>query len=262
MIEKLVKETTAFFNKQYRDMPDGSFLLKLQAAFIGKLNEFYSGRLPDHLFYADDLFVVYRNLGFLKDPLFRLALEESQADSILLGRVWRLWVLSWTMAQRWRVGGAFVDCGAYDGTALEVAIRYNLMLNGRNDGKFFACDLFDNPPTEARKAKHGPTLHQLVQTRLSQLIDSTVVKGPLPKSLESVETGPITWCQIDLNSAEADLYTFQHVQNRLMPGAIVIFDDYGFSRYADTQRELDSVIKSDGGLVLELPTGQGLFINQ
>lgn len=258
-----LREYTAFFNKQYRDEPDGSFLYQLQQAFLKKLLELRQGSdLPDHIFYADDCFVVYRNLGFLNDQDFQGALKKSNVDNVIMGRVWRLWVLAWSMSMRWNTEGVILDCGTYNGCALQVALNYCISVQGRREGKVYACDLFDAPPEESRKVEHGPLLHEVVARRLNDCGNVTVVKGPLPDSLKEFPIEKVTWAQIDLNSDVADASVFSHVLGRLADGAIVIFDDYGFSRYSSTQKALDLIVKNSGSRILELPTGQGMYIHR
>ncbi len=45
---------------------------------------------------------------------------------------------------------------------------------------------------------------------------------------------------------------------RLVPGAPIIFDDYGWKDYGDQQPAIDAFLEPFGVCVLELPTGQGL----
>jgi hypothetical protein len=258
-----MREFTAFFNKQYRDAQDGPFLLKVQQALLQVLREHYPKKtLPEHIFLADDCFVVYRNLGFMTDEYFQRALVDSNVDPVILGRIWRLWTLCWAMHSRWNTEGCMVDCGTYNGVALEVALRYSLYKKGLWHRDIIACDIFDFPPDEARKADHGPDLHRAVTSRLSSVGEVKVLKGRLPDLLTTTSLPSITWCQIDLNSAQADGETFAYILPKLTNGAIVIFDDYGFSRYADTQKRLDSILEANGGRILELPTGQGLYVHR
>lgn len=258
-----MREFNAFFNKQYRDQPDGEYLLALQKLFVKKLVEVGGGAaMPEHVFYADDCFVVYRNLGFLRDAGFRGALEASGVDSVLMGRIWRIWVLVWSMRSRWGTSGAILDCGTYNGRALEVAIRYCEDVSGHRVDPIYACDMFEDPPSEARKAEHGPQLFEQVALRFATLNNAHVIKGALPQSLEHIDIPAVTWCQIDLNSATADAETFNALHDKLVDGAIVIFDDYGFSRYSETQERIDYICSRIGNAVLELPTGQGLYIHR
>ena len=265
---KKIRETTAFFNKEYKDAPDGPFMRALQIAFLKKMVE-RGGNLPDHAYYADDCFVLYRNLGFLSDPVFCKACEDSHLDKVLLGRIWRIYVVAWALAHKWNAAGTFIDCGTYNGKAFEAALRYALAFNekdtlgGKIDRRVIAADLFEDPPVEARKPEHGPSLHSEVGARLNTLFKVEVCKGYLPESLAEVrEIEDIVWAQIDLNSAESDLSTFKHLLPSLKLGAFVIFDDYGFSRYKETQRQLDAFVHEKGLTpILEMPTGQGLYMH-
>lgn len=254
---------TAFFNKQYRDHPDGPFLQQLQELFIARLLDARGGRgLPEHVHYADDCFVVFRNLGFQEDDLFCRAIEDTRMDPVIQGRLWRLWVVCWSLATRWETAGDILDLGTYNGHAFEVAIRYARSLSDDSsaDRKVYACDMFEDPPLEARKIHHSPNLHRIVEERLSSICQPVVVKGMLPHTLTPHAIEQVTWAQIDLNSAAADSTTFEYLLPKLVPGAMVIFDDYGFSRYKDTQMEIDRIAKTIKRRVLELPTGQGLLI--
>lgn len=258
---KLVRETQAFFNKEYQDREDGPFLKSLQTAFISQMLKTYSGALPDHIHYADDCFVAYRNLGFLSDENFARACLQSGFDHVLYGRIWRVWVVTCTMLSAWKNSGIIADFGTYNGKVLSAAIRYCAALLGPRAAEIYAYDLFENPPTEAKKLEHGPKLFEEVCCRLSPLGDIRVVKGELPNSIKQNSSDKIAWAQIDLNSAHADLETFRTIYPLLIKGAVVIFDDYGFVRYTETQRLVDDFLSVDNRRVLELPTGQGMYIH-
>jgi O-methyltransferase len=257
---KKLRPLTAFFNKQYQDCEDGAFLKKLQTIFLSKLRDYYGKNLPDHIFFADDCFVAYRNLGFLNDPHFIEAVSKSNLDSVLMGRIWRIWFLAWSMSIQWRSEGLSLDCGTYNGSALKVAIAYSQKLYGESESTIFAIDLFDDPPRESRKTEHGPQLEEQTRLKLSEYKNVRVFRGSLPLILNELNLSSVKWCQIDLNSAQADAETFIYLQDYLAPGAHVIFDDYGFSRYKGTQELLDRVLTRTNERIFELPTGQGLYI--
>jgi O-methyltransferase len=265
-MKKKINESFALYNKQYTDEPDGPYLRLLQKAFYRKLIE-PSGSLPDHSFYADDCFVVYRNLGFLSDTDFTKACTQAELDQVLLGRIWRIYILAWSMSQIWDRGGTIIDAGTYNGKAFEAALRYSIsssdrVTTNRPRNRLIVADMFENPPEEARKREHSPILHLNVERRLNSIYPTEIVKGILPQSLDSLKLTSITWLQIDLNSASADLETFSYLFDYLANGAYVIFDDYGFSRYQATYTALNEFIKEkSNNRILELPSGQGLYIN-
>jgi len=48
--------------------------------------------------------------------------------------------------------------------------------------------------------------------------------------------------------------------DRVSPGGLVVFDDYGWSGYAAQKVAEDAFMRQRGHSILELPTGQGLLI--
>jgi len=265
----MIKPITAFWSKQFYADSLGSRLLKLFQAIAVQLQDIYAKEgVGDEaekkgILFADDCLVAFRNLGFLEDPLFIRAVGPRAQDPVLMARVWRLWVTSWSLSACWNINGDVLDLGTYNGKSFFTTCKYALLFNKapKKNGSFIASDLFEDPPKEAKKTDHGPDLHQRVTLLMQTLLpESIVVKGFLPDCLGNLNIHTIAWCQIDLNSAEADLHSFMSVYPKLSRGAHVIFDDYGSNRYPETQKSLDVFLQSKGERILELPTMQGLFI--
>jgi O-methyltransferase len=198
----------------------------------------------------DDLFVWFRNLFFTTDPRFDAACGS--LNFVLRARLWRLYTLCWACEQALDKGD-IVDIGVYDGRALEVVLRYQTSLPAVH-----AYDLFDAVPEEARKADHGPDLYEQVCQRLAPF-NAVVHKGDIRNITALPEQ--IGFCQIDLNNAEAEGYIFPLVYERLQPGSIVVFDDYGFRRYRESALTHQRFLQGKEQ-VLELPTGQGLLVKR
>ena len=49
---------------------------------------------------------------------------------------------------------------------------------------------------------------------------------------------------------------------RISPGGMVVFDDYGWAGYRDQKLAVDEFMRDRGHAVLELPTGQGLVVKR
>lgn len=239
--------SAAMFHKDYQNLSEED--RRSVQRHVSALMALLGANVGGHCTYHDDLFVWFRNLFFTTDPRFDAACGN--LDFVLRARLWRLYNLCWATDQ---TTGNIVDIGTYDGKALEVVLRYAGA--GR---KTYAYDLFDEVPQEARKSNHGPDLAAQVRERLSPYGvevyagDIRLHGATLPDS--------IGFCQIDLNDAAAEGYIFPMVYERLRPGSIVIFDDYGFRRYRESalthQRFLEGKEQ-----VLELPTGQGLLVKR
>jgi hypothetical protein len=235
------------FHKDYKDYSPEK-RLEVQKA-LQQLMSLLGANNGNDCTLHDDLLVWFRNLFFTTDPRFDAACNG--LNFALRARLWRLYTLCWAAEQGLRHEGAVVDIGTYDGKALEVVLRYV------NTDRFVqAYDFYDAPPEESRKSEHGPNLAQSVRNRLTKW-NAEVIAGDIRQTLRLPEQ--IAFCQIDLNDAEAEGCVFPAVYERLTPGAVVIFDDYGFRRYRESalthQRFLEGKEQ-----VLELPTGQGLLI--
>ena len=52
----------------------------------------------------------------------------------------------------------------------------------------------------------------------------------------------------------------EHVYDRLVPGAVVVFDDYGWKGYEDQRRTVDEFLIDRSETIIALPTGQATFL--
>lgn len=242
--------SAAMWHKDYQSL-DAEKRKEL-AEVLQRLMQLLDANSGGHCTFHDDLFVWFRNHFFTQDPRFVKACGS--LNSVLRARLWRLYTLCWAMDQSPIDRGAIVDIGTYDGRALEVALRY-----AEPRGLVMAYDLFDSPPEESRKRDHGPDLYEKVKERLKpwkaavHMGDVTQLTWTFPER--------IAFAQIDLNCAEAEAKVFPAVYARLVPGAVVVFDDYGFARYRDSALAHQAFLQGKEQ-VLELPTGQGLLIKR
>ena len=240
--------SAALFHKDYHELPKET--KEEMRQLLQRLMELTGANAGGHSVFHDDMFVWFRNLFFTTDPKFDEACGS--LDFVLRARLWRLYTLCWACVQSLRHEGSIVDIGTYDGKALEVVLRY-----AQPKRLVMAYDFFDEPPEESRKRDHGPELWEKVKERLKPW-DAVVHKGDVTKFLWTFPQN-IAFCQIDLNDAEAESKVFPAVYERMTPGGIVVFDDYGFARYRNSALAHQKYLEGKEQ-ILELPTGQGLFI--
>ena len=213
-----------------------------------------------HAFLADDLMAWFRNLGFLSDPEFVGACLPYADDALIRARIWRVYTLCWAARSCLALPGDYVDVGCYDAKTVEIMMRYvGFSAAGRC---YYLYDLFDDPPAESRKALHGPQLAEQVRARTAALGEVRVVAGRLPEAFGEAMPERIAFAQIDLNDADAELGCLGPVVERMVPGSLLVLDDYGFVRYRESHEREKQFFRAQGEAVLELPTGQGLFIKR
>jgi len=252
----------ALFNKMYGVAPfdDPQNRGRLVESLRATATALQANQPGSHAFLADDLLVWFRNLGFLADPDFVDACLPHAGDALIRARMWRVYTLCWAARSCLRIAGDYVDIGCYDAKTVEIIARYVDFASSRRT--YYLYDLFENPPVESRKAAHGPQLFDEVRTRMHGLGRVRVVAGRLPASFSEAMPARIAFAQIDLNEADAELACLAPVVERMAPGAILILDDYGFVRYRESHQREKRFFEALGETVLELPTGQGLFLKR
>jgi len=252
----------ALINKMYYEPPFNSSSKRAtfsshltECATITSANVPYSGSLL-----ADDQYVWFRNLGFLAQSDFVAAFAPYREDGILLARIWRIYQLCWAARSCMRLTGDFVDLGCYDGRTVDVITRYVQFQN--SDKQYYLYDLFDNPTPESRKSAHGPELFNAVCTMFADRPNIRVIEGGVPDSFSKGLPEHIAFAQIDLNEANAEIAALEILFDRVVPGGILVLDDYGFQRYAESHVRETAFFADRGHFVFESPTGQGLVIKR
>lgn len=72
----------------------------------------------------------------------------------------------------------------------------------------------------------------------------------------------VSWLHIDLNSSMPTLKTLEQFVPKLLPGGVVLFDDYGWHSWSETREVADKFFSHDDGLLMPLPTGQAIFFKR
>ena len=88
-----------------------------------------------------------------------------------------------------------------------------------------------------------------------------IVKGKVPDTLSQVSSKKIAFLSIDMNLVYPEIKAGEYFWDKLVPGAMIVLDDYAFSASYDEQRiAWDSFAKEKGVQILTMATGQGLII--
>lgn len=252
----------ALFNKMYKEPPfiDESRRKNFTANLSACADTIGANQPASGALLADDMFVWFRNLGFLAEDDFTHAFAPYATDPLLRARIWRVYTLCWAARSCLRVDGDFVDLGCYDGRTVHVMARY---VDFNTSGKrYYLYDLFENPTAESRKAKHGPNLFNEVTRLFSEYPAARVIKGPVPQSFSQGLPDKIAFAQIDLNEVDAEVAALEAIYDRITPGGMIVLDDFGFKRYAASQMREEQFFRRRGDVVFESPTGQGIFIKR
>ena len=218
---------------------------------------------PIH-FAADMLITFDRNMGFHNDAAFMRAFEAEASTDQERSLIWRQHVLCWCAKTALRRDGDFVECGVFHGFFSAVAARH---LDFARVGKHWHLyDTFSGIPEDqlAPGQKNpdvfAPNLFEECVKRFATYPNIHVHRGSVPAILASGAPEKVAFLHLDMNSADAEDGALRFFYERLVPGAMVLLDDYGWRAYREQKLVADEFMEEVGGHIMEMPTGQGLFV--
>ena len=213
--------------------------------------------------FADNFLTWGRNMSMMDDRPFVQAWQsniEGESDEAI---VWRRYVLACAGYHCVQLDGDFVECGAYTGVGVKTVVDY---LGGRAFPKtFWAYDIFEHDSSMSNHAmpELGEGLYWRVRKKFSDYPQVRVIKGLIPDVFENECPDRIAYLHIDLNQAPAEVAALDRLFDRMVPGGILILDDYEWSGYYRAQKLAeDPWFEARHYRVMPLPTGQGLVIKR
>jgi O-methyltransferase len=231
------------------------------------------------MFWGDRLLTLDKSASFRDDPDFRKAVAAASSATGSNqyaspdGIHWRFSTLIWAARQALAVPGDFVECGVYEGDMSWVMTEMvDLPAASRELHLFdtFAgfvpeyssrSDYPENPEffASADQDYKRPEIYQKVLSRFAAKPYVHIHRGVVPNALCSAPA-IIAFLHLDMNSPGPEIAALDALYNRLSPGAMVIFDDYGWILHRKQKEAADEFMNGKGVDILELPTGQGLAI--
>ena len=227
------------------------------------------------LTYNQDGLATQHNADFMREPRFleayRVGMENGRPGTQV---EWRVHTALWCAEQAIALEGDFVECGVHTGI-LSGAVMTWLDFARHAPRRFFLFDTWQGIPAEQvsedekrfgvlemnRKYQNGDALHADVVKKFSRWPNAVVVRGRVPETLSALEQSPkIAYASIDMNVAAAEMAAADHLWPRLVPGAPMLLDDYGWAAHVNQKKAWDAWAQRVGVAILSLPTGQGLVL--
>lgn len=214
------------------------------------------------IYTGDQLVTYHRNLSFMEDVPFMAAFNKHATTDVEQAILWRMSVVLWGARNGLKLEGDFVECACYKGTT--VRILCDTLGFSELKRRYFLYDLFDHDPSMPHHAmgEHGSELFQSVKARFADTPNVIVTQGNVPAILEKVAPEKIAFMHLDLNNADAEVGALEVLFERMVPGAVLVLDDYGWLYYRAQKLAEDPWFAARGYFVVELPTGQGMVIKQ
>ena len=231
---------------------------------------------PDKFIYAEDGLISFKSSAFLDDPEYQRAYQAGiLAAGHDYGWHFRFYVGLWAAQHACRLpAGDFVECGVSYGflsKGITEFVKWNE--TQANKRTFFLVDTFegldeslitekekDQGLSESFQCKYPKDTINRVSETFANVKNVRIIKGTVPIILPSILTEQVAFLSIDMNCAAPEKAALEYFYPKLVPGGVVVFDDYGH-RGHDLQKKLaDSVAAQYGNTILTLPTGQGFMI--
>jgi len=226
-------------------------------------------------FYNEDGLWTIHNHEFMADESFIGAYQRGCDAADDYKWHWRVHIGLWAAYSASLLDGDFIECGVNRGF-LSSAIMEYLNWNSLNK-TFFLLDTFsglDEYYLSHEEVESGilERNQNFLKTGFyTQIFDDVrknflewknvqFIQGSIPKTLPQVKTGEIAFLHLDLNNVIPEVEAMNFFWDRLVPGAIILSDDYSNRIFRPQKIGLDAVAQQKGVKFASLPTGQGLVI--
>lgn len=241
--------------------------MRLGAGKIPGARELYNFlRLLFFPSYRRDGLCTVHNCDFQNMPDFRRAYSSALRQQPDTDIFWRAHVTQWAGFHASQLRGDFVECGVNRAFLSASVITY-VNFKELSDRKFYLfdtyCGLVEEQVASTDRAAHRnyyDDTYEFVKDTFKDYDNVIVVKGVVPDTLSTVEISQVAYLSIDMNCAQPERAALEYFWSKIVPGGLVILDDYGFSGHESQKDTADEFASKVGAKILSLPTGQGLLI--
>lgn len=213
--------------------------------------------------------------GFQSDPRFAKAIEAGLATIRSrrpdLQVAWRVYTVCWAAEHALQLQGDFIECGVFTGLYSRSICEY-LDFAKHADRKMWLLDTFEGidisllTPAEVaagvpmmNKKYAGDVYPEVVKT-FAPFPNVIPVKGSVPGTLAKVTSEKFAYVSIDMNAAAPEVAAADFAWDRMVSGAVMVLDDYGWAPHREQRIALDAWAKRRGIAIFAMPTGQGLVL--
>lgn len=224
---------------------------------------------PNYVFEADGIATVHYS-PFLSDLEWSRAYDDVASEWFEFGPVdarWRMWVLT-SAAQACRLlPGNFAEFGVFRAGCARMILS---MVALPETKRLFLFDTFAGIPGHSLAEPEHVLAGELANTsvayvtqRLERWSDQIeVVEGDVFDTLALAETGSLAFVHMDLNVAAATRFALEYAYKRMVRGALMVFDDYGWAGLEPQREIIEAFVRHRPEELLALPTGQALLVKR
>jgi O-methyltransferase len=201
------------------------------------------------------------------DREFFAIYREARLNTLVaVERCYELWDLIHNLRS---FKGAVIEVGVWRGGT--GAILASALARTRPTERIYLCDTFRGVPKAGRNdslyrgGEHSDTSIAEVSELLKSLSigNAVLVEGVFPDQTGSkIPPGPISLCHIDVDVYESARDIVAWVDERMPPGGILVFDDYGFSSCVGVTRLVNELRETGRWFAIYNLNGHGVLIKR
>jgi len=220
--------------------------------------------------YHKDGLATVHNSDFLRGGAFGDAYAQALEAGCWVGPwgkgdpQWRTYVACWAAKKGAKLEGDYVECGVFKGGFSRVAMECIGFGNMKNR-LFYLLDTYSGIPEACfaqgekyHDHRYADSLAE-VQRRFAAFPNARIIQGMVPETLSQVKSDKICYLSIDMNVTAPEIAAAEYFWDRMVPGAVMVLDDYGWRGHEPQMHAFDEFARKRGVEVLPLPTGQGLI---
>jgi hypothetical protein len=169
--------------------------------------------------------------------------------------------------------GDWVELVAARGFLMSAALKYHKEKWNQSSKNLWLVDTFSpfhiNPATGIQResgekmAEHCAEYCDdidLVKEHFNEFNNVHFLQGLIPDCLDRLKVEKISFLHIDLNSPKPETEALSFLWDRLIKGAIILLDDYGYAKRRDQHDAMNDLALRYSFEILQIPSGQGLAI--
>lgn len=227
-------------------------------------------QITPHVFVGEGIATWLKQPAFMLDEKFLALAAEHQELAVggITNWHWNLQTLVWAAEQVRDLPGDFVELGVFRGHISLFLAQYLDFATWPK--RWWLFDTFDGIPkdqldagwTDVNEAAYRSGVYSFeeVRDRFASFGNFEVTQGRVPDVFETACPEQIAFMHIDMNSAAAEIGALEALYDRITPGGVIVFDDFGWLA-SQAQFEAEQTwFRSRGLTIFPLPTGQGLFV--
>jgi hypothetical protein len=97
---------------------------------------------------------------------------------------------------------------------------------------------------------------------LLEPLGARIFKGWIPEVFAQASIDRLVFAHVDVDIHDPTLASFEYFYDLLVPGGVIVCDDYGFTLCAGAKQAVDEFMAERPENVIHSPTGQGIVIKQ